>query len=101
MNHHYHPDARKEAAAVVAYYARINQQLGSDFLIELESTINRIVSMPEAWTKHVGGTRRCFMRRFPYGVVYGIESEAIHIVAIGHLHRKPDYWLNRIRANQI
>lgn len=98
MNYHYHPDARKEASAVVAYYAAISQQLGSDFLAELGSTINRIVSMPEAWAKHVGGTRRCLMHRFPYGVVYDIESEAIHIVAISHLHRKPDYWLNRIPA---
>jgi hypothetical protein len=98
VNYHYHPDARKEASAVVAYYAVISRQLGSEFLIELEGTINRIVSMPEAWAKHVGRTRRCLMHRFPYGVVYIIESEAIHIVAISHLHRKPDYWLNRISA---
>lgn len=96
MNYHYHPDAQREASAALAHYAAIEQQLGANFLTELENTITRIVSMPEAWTQLVAGTRRCLLHRFPYGVIYETESEAIHIIAVMHLHRKPAYWLDRI-----
>jgi hypothetical protein len=70
VNYSYHPDARQEASAAVAYYAAIDQQLGADFLAQLENAITRVVSAPEAWTKHMVGTRRCLLHRFPYGVEY-------------------------------
>ena len=65
----------------LAHYAAIEQQLGANFLTELENTITRIVSMPEAWTQLVAGTRRCLLHRFPYGVIYETEFA---------------YWLDRI-----
>ena len=96
MNYSYHPDARHEASASVAYYAAIDPQLGADFLAQLENSIARILSAPEAWTKQVAGTRRCLLHRFPYGVVYRIRLESIEIVSVMHLHRKPDYWIDRL-----
>ncbi|MCX6842316.1 MAG: type II toxin-antitoxin system RelE/ParE family toxin, partial [candidate division WOR-3 bacterium] len=34
--------------------------------------------------------------RFPYGLVYGQEADAIVIVAVAHLHREPRYWMGRL-----
>ena len=98
MNYYYHPDAREEASAAVAYYGGISQDLGVGFLAELENSIERILRMPEAWAKHIGDTRRCLLHRFPYGIVYQIESEEIQIVAVMHLHQKPGYWKARMRG---
>jgi hypothetical protein len=42
------------------------------------------------------GIRRCLVKRFPYGILYGIDVDKIFVVAIMHLHRKPGYWLSRI-----
>jgi mRNA-degrading endonuclease RelE of RelBE toxin-antitoxin system len=39
--------------------------------------------------------RRCLIKRFPYGVIYGVDKDKIVIIAVAHLHRKPDYWENR------
>jgi hypothetical protein len=36
--------------------------------------------------------RRYRLNRFPYGLVYAVLDNEIVIVAIMHLHRKPDYW---------
>jgi hypothetical protein len=36
--------------------------------------------------------------RFPFGVVYEIESENISVIAIMHLRRRPGYWKRRVRA---
>lgn len=96
MKYSYHPDARQEASAAIAYYAAIDPQLGSDFLTELEGVIQRIVAAPEAWGKHVANTRRCLLHRFPYGVVYRIRTESIQIMAVTHLNRKPQYWIERL-----
>ena len=43
MNYYYHPDARQEASAAVAYYGGISQELGVDFVAELEKSIARIL----------------------------------------------------------
>jgi hypothetical protein len=36
--------------------------------------------------------RHCLVHRFPYGVLYSVESEGIFILAVMHLRRDPDYW---------
>jgi hypothetical protein len=40
-------------------------------------------------------TRRCLVNRFPFGVIYQLKSDRLHIVAIADLRRHPEYWLNR------
>jgi len=42
------------------------------------------------------GLRRCLLSRFPYGIIYGVDSETIIVVAVAHLHREPRYWIDRI-----
>jgi toxin ParE2 len=32
------------------------------------------------------------LRRFPYGLVYRLAESEIVVLAVMHLHRKPDYW---------
>ncbi|MDO8094347.1 MAG: hypothetical protein Q6360_12795 [Candidatus Brocadiales bacterium] len=40
--------------------------------------------------------RRCLLSRFPYGLIYGVDADAIIVVAVSHLHREPRYWIDRI-----
>ena len=34
--------------------------------------------------------RRCLTSRFPYGVLYSIETDEVFILAVMHLNRNPD-----------
>jgi len=43
-----------------------------------------------------GKWRRILLRRFPFGVVYGVMDDQIVVVAIMHTRRKPGYWKNRM-----
>lgn len=53
---------------------------------------------PEAYTLIETDLRRGFLKRFPYGVIYGIDHDqnCIVVVAVSHLHREPFYWLDRV-----
>jgi hypothetical protein len=42
------------------------------------------------------GMRRRRLGRFPYGVIYGLDSDTLVVVAVAHLHRRPRYWIDRI-----
>ena len=60
-----------------------------------EFIIDTIRSFPTAWTLVAADVRRCLTKRFPYGIIYAIESNALFILAVLHLHRYPGYWEHR------
>lgn len=91
----FHPEAEKELNAAIDYYEDCNKGLGYDFAIEVHSAIERIIAYPKAWPVLEDEMRRCLTRRFPFGILYTIESDSIFILAIMNLHREPGYWKQR------
>jgi len=87
--------AQHEIDDAVAWYSERQEELGRDFLDELDRAIRRIMSFPLASTEIDQGIRRCLLARFPYGVIYGIDDESIVVIAVAHLHRRPRYWVDR------
>ena len=87
--------AGQELADAVAYYDAQGHGLGESFLDEFLAAVGRIEELPEAWQPLSKSTRRCRMRRFPYGLIYRVNDGVALIIAVGHLHREPDYWRNR------
>jgi plasmid stabilization system protein ParE len=90
--------AEQELDDAVAWYNSQAVGLGTEFLDELDRTIRRSMSFPLSCPEIEPGLRRCLLARFPYGLIYGIDSdgETIVVVAVAHLHREPRYWANRI-----
>lgn len=84
--------AENELDAAFRWYEDQLPGLGYDFLIETDVTLKRIVTFPDSCRIIEDNLRRCMIRRFPYAVIYGIDSNDIIVVAIAHLHRKPDCW---------
>lgn len=80
----------------IEYYNYEVPGLGDAFLTEVLNALDRIGKYPEAWQPSSKRTRRCQIRRFPYGIMYQIRKDEILVVAIANLHRKPDYWKDRI-----
>lgn len=87
--------AEEELKDSVRYYNNESEGLGYEFALEIERTIERIVQYPEAWVEISNNIRRCRCKRFPYGVIYQREDDLILIIAVMHLHRKPDSWKDR------
>lgn len=95
MTYRFLSPAERELAEAVAYYEQAVPGLGREFLDEIERTIARILSYPEAWTRVSKRHRRCRTRRFPYGVIYSVENDVVLITAVFHLRRHPDAWKGR------
>ncbi len=96
MKYIFHPEALSEYLGSVGYYAEINTNLGEAFVEEVEAAVERILSHPQAWPCIEANVRRCLLHRFPFGVYYCVEDEAIVIYALMHMSRRPDYWQGRM-----
>ncbi len=96
MKYRFHPHADSELVDAAFYYEQLNPGLGFDFLEEVDAAVQRILDFPDAWTPLSKRARRCIINRFPYGVIYQIKTDVILIVAVGHLHREPNYWKKRL-----
>ncbi len=88
--------AEQELAEAVDYYNDQCPGLGFEFAAEIRSTLNRILSFPEAWPPFSTRSRRCLADRFPYGVLYQVREDLILITAVMHLKRDPKRWQDRI-----
>jgi plasmid stabilization system protein ParE len=96
MNVNFLNSAETELEEGVEYYNAQKSGLGFEFLDQVQSAVARIKQYPDAWQQLSRRTRRCLIKQFPYGIIYQIRVNEILIVAIIHLHRKPDYWVNRL-----
>jgi plasmid stabilization system protein ParE len=96
MKYAFHPEARLEYREAAAFYERRRSGLGAAFTIEIEAPIERILEAPDRSRFVEEDVRRCFAYRFPYGVVYTVESNFILIIAVAHASRKPGYWRERL-----
>ncbi|MBI4595195.1 MAG: type II toxin-antitoxin system RelE/ParE family toxin [Candidatus Tectomicrobia bacterium] len=95
MKYHFHPEAEAEFNEAVDYYDGTQEDLGLEFAEEVYTTIENICQFPLAWTPFSQNTRRCLLKRFPYGEVYQSRGNEIIIMAVMQLNRKPDYWHKR------
>jgi toxin ParE2 len=89
--------AEVELDQAIGWYESQRPGLGDAFLNEVLAAADRIVRYPDAWQQLGVDIRRYRLSRFPYGVIYAIESGDIVVLAIAHLHRKPDYWRDRLQ----
>ncbi|MDP1605139.1 MAG: type II toxin-antitoxin system RelE/ParE family toxin [Rhodocyclaceae bacterium] len=96
MKIEFHPEALAEFRAATTYYEAQQRDLGSRFMIAVESAIAHIAESPTAWRIVEDDVRRYLTKVFPYAVLYSIEDGYILIVAIMHLRREPGYWRKRV-----
>lgn len=87
--------ADHEMVDAAFYYERQSYGLGADFLDKIEAASADIAENPEMSPIVIRKIRRRLIRRFPYALLYRDDPEEIVILAVMHLHRRPDYWMDR------
>ena len=87
--------AKLELEDALAYYELEHTGIGAYFKEEIKKNIVRIKKFPKAATIEKGEIRKSLLHKFPYKILYSIESDHIFIIALAHQHRRPDYWIER------
>lgn len=88
--------AQFEVDSAVVWYASQSAGLDIQFLDDMDRAVRRIAGYPFSCVEVEQGLRRCLFSRFPYGIIYGIDTDTIIVVAVAHLHREPRYWIDRM-----
>ena len=89
--------ARQEFNEAREFYEIEQAGLGARFKKEIKNAILRIKQFPFAWTIERGEVRHYLVHKFPYKILYSIQQDNIVILAFAHQHRKPNYWIDRIK----
>lgn len=92
--------ARQELDEGVSFHNAQVPGLGKVFLGEVLATLDLIRRYPTGWHFLGAETRRCRLRRFPYGLIYHADDAGILILAVAHMHRRPDYWRDRLKDDR-
>lgn len=77
------------------WYEMEQSGLGRRFLAEIQVALKRITAFPDSCSSISPSLRRCLVRKFPYMLVYGLEEDTVVVVAVAHMHRRPNYWKGR------
>jgi toxin ParE1/3/4 len=91
-----HPEAWLEFEAADDWYFSRSLDASIAFLSDIYDALEGISQAPNRWPKHLHGTRRFVLDRFPFSVIYLDDSDWVTIVAVAHSKRKPGYWKRRI-----
>ena len=87
--------AEQEMLDAAMYYELQAPGLGSDFLDKIDTAVQEIGENPERCPIIQSKTRRRFIHRFPYALLYRVDPKEVVVQATMHLRRRPNYWLNR------
>ena len=92
--------AERELRDAFEWYECQSAGLGYEFLIEFDRAVGRIGFFPESCMVFEEGMRRALLNRFPYGLWYAVESDAVVVYAVAHLHREPRDWSSRSASDE-
>lgn len=96
-------EAIEEAEAETRYYVeRAGTLVALRFAAEIEAIYRgladgRLVGVNHPRARFRLPIKRVFLDRFPFAVVFYVEDETVHVVALEALRKRPGYWHARLR----
>jgi hypothetical protein len=62
----------------------------------MERVLGLIGTTPELFPSYDEGHRFVMLKRFPYSLIYQVQSGGEYIIAVAHSSRSAGYWQDRI-----
>ena len=87
--------ARQEFLEQIEHYEREEAGLGARFVAAVEEATARALAFPLAGSIASKSTRRVYLKRFPFVLVYRMDEDGIVVFAVAHHAPKPGYWRAR------
>ena len=82
--------AEQDLSDASLWYERRVQGLGAHFIRCVDAAVSRVLRHPESGPIYFRQFRRVLVSRFPFGIFYTVETEAVVLHAVLHLSRDPD-----------
>ena|SRR5689334_17943442 len=91
----YLPGARRDFDESFDWYAQRSALAAERFVSAIDAALLRIAAGPEQFALVDQLHRGCIVKRFPFRIIYRVESGRIVVVAIAHAKRRPNFWQHR------
>lgn len=95
MNIFFDELAQAEYDDAINYYELELSGLGLKFKDEIIRSLRNIIKFPLSGTLENNEIRHYLLHKFPFKILYSIERDYIYIIAVAHMHREPNYWIDR------
>ena len=86
------PRAERDIKSVFDWYESQQPTLGDEFLISLRERLETIREFPESAPVLFRDVRRAVVARFPYLILYVVQSTRVAVLAVLHQSRDPKVW---------
>jgi hypothetical protein len=91
----FHPAAERELAAAAMLGERRSAGLGVALVAESRRIAELLSKAPTIGELIDARHRRFPLSRFPFALVYRVETDRLLLIAFSHRRRKPGYWSHR------
>jgi plasmid stabilization system protein ParE len=91
------PEALEELTDAWRWYEKQREGLGDEFRACIDAAIAAVGRAPEMYPRVRGEVRRKSVRRFPYAVLYLVETGHVEVLAVFHCSRDPQAWKGRVQ----
>lgn len=88
--------AETDVAFAAGWYDTQASGLGIDFIAQVDTVYRRITEYPEMHQVAFGSVRRAIVRRYPYVVVYRVDSSVIDVLGVLPCRAHPQTMKRRI-----
>ena len=87
-----HPEAQKEYEESIEWYLSKSVRTASRFVKAIETAFSLICSDPYIWSSKYKNYREYHLKKFPFTIIYRIDSpnELVVIIAVYHQKRIPE-----------
>lgn len=89
------PFAEQELEETKGWYNLQKENLGREFVLEIDKTIIRITENPFQFPKEKKLIRKAVVDIFPYSLFFYVDNLTINLFAVFHSNRNPLIWKNR------
>jgi plasmid stabilization system protein ParE len=89
------PAAEEDYQEALAWYQARSAQAAAGFAAAMEVALQSIADSPESSPLVDDRHRFYVLRRYPYTVIYRIDSGNVLVVAVAHARRSPSFWQGR------
>jgi plasmid stabilization system protein ParE len=91
-----HPAAQRELDAALQWSrAEFGRPVAARLLRRFDRAGELLMGQPMLGSPAEANARRLPLHGFPYTLVYRVEGAVVHVLALMHQSRLPDYWVGR------